>query len=60
MLTVENAKAYFDPSTLITGSKKTGVAMHFNMPRLKGYFADFLQAEANPNYLQPPAVRAEN
>ena len=60
VLTVENAKAYFDPSTLITGSKKTGVAMHFNMPRLKSYFAEFLQAEANPKYLQPPAVRAES
>jgi len=30
VLTAQNAKAYFDPSTLITGKKKTSIAMHFH------------------------------
>jgi hypothetical protein len=55
VLTVGNARAYFDPSTLITTERKHTLAMHLHMSRLKNYFAEFLQAEANPKYLQAAA-----
>ena len=58
VLTVDNAKAYFDPSTLITKKKKKSLTLLFEMPRLKRNFADFLHSQANTRYLQPKAQRA--
>jgi hypothetical protein len=51
VLTVDNAKAYFDPSTLITKKKKRSLTLLFEMPRLKREFAEFLMAQENPKYL---------
>ena len=53
VLTVDNAKAYFDPSTLIHHTKKHSLAMLFRMPKLKKNFARFLQHQANPEFLCP-------
>ena len=41
VLTVDNAKAYFDPSTLISKTSKRGLVMLFRMPKLKKQFAAF-------------------
>ena len=54
VLTVDNAKAYFDPSTLITKKKKKSLTLLLEMPRLKRQFADFLKFQENPKYLQRP------
>lgn len=51
VLSVDNAKAYFDPSTLITKTSKRGLAMLFRMPKLKKQFARFLEAQADDRYL---------
>jgi len=51
VLTVENAKAYLDPSTLITKTRKKSIAMLYRMPRIKRYFAEFLREQADPKYL---------
>ena len=40
---VDNAKAYFDPSTLIKETKKTATTMLMKLPRMKKLFADFLR-----------------
>lgn len=53
VLTVDNAKAYFDPSTLITKKKKKSLTLLLEMPRLKRQFAGFLMSQENPEYLQP-------
>ena len=58
VLTVDNAKAYFDPSTLITKRKKKSLTLLFEMPRLKRNFAAFLHSQANARYLQAKAQRA--
>jgi hypothetical protein len=58
VLTVDNAHAYFDPSTLITKKKKKSLTLLFEMPRLKRNFAEFLNSQANARYLQPKAQRA--
>lgn len=51
VLSVDNAKSYFDPSTLITKTSKRSVAMLFRMPKLKKEFAAFLREQADDRYL---------
>jgi hypothetical protein len=51
VLTVENAKAYFDPSTLIKETQKTTVALLMKLPRMKKRFASFLKGQANEKYI---------
>ena len=51
VLTVDNAKAYFDPSTLITATRKTSFALLFKLPHLGRDFAQFLKAQADDRYL---------
>jgi prophage maintenance system killer protein len=51
VLTVDNAKAYFDPSTLIKQTKKTPTTMLMKLPGMKKRFAAFLHAQAHERYL---------
>jgi hypothetical protein len=48
VLTVDNAKAYFDPSTLIKNTKKSSFGMLFRIPKIKKRFAEFLQEQTDP------------
>jgi hypothetical protein len=52
VLTVDNAKAYFDPSTLIKATKKTPLTLLFKLPPLVREFAQFLKAQADYRYLR--------
>lgn len=47
VLTVDNAKAYFDPSSLIKKTRKRSIAMLFKIPGLRRSFARFLKDQAN-------------
>ena len=51
VLTVDNAKAYFDPSTLINATRKTPFALLFKLPHLVRDFAQFLKEQADYRYL---------
>jgi hypothetical protein len=51
VLSVNNAKAYFDPSTLIKNTKKTATTLLVKLPRIKKLFADFLRNQADQRYL---------
>jgi hypothetical protein len=51
VLGVDNAQAYFDPSTLISKTHKRGLAMLFRIPKVKKQFARFLEAQADDRYL---------
>jgi prophage maintenance system killer protein len=51
VLTAENAKAYLDPSTLITETRKHSLAALFKIPKIKRDFANFLKEQADPKYL---------
>ena len=51
VLTVDNAKAYFDPSTLINATRKTSFALLFKLPHLAQSFAQFLKEQADYRYL---------
>lgn len=53
VLTAENARAYFDPSTLIKNTHKHSVGMLVRMPRIKKRFADFLSGQSDRSYLMP-------
>ena len=51
VLTVDNAKAYFDPSTLIKETKKTATTVLTKLPRMKKRFANFLREQGREEYL---------
>jgi len=53
VLTVDNAQAYFDPSTLMKATKKTATTLLTKLPRMKKLFASFLRDQANARYLRP-------
>jgi hypothetical protein len=55
VLTVENAKGYFDPSSLIKETKKTATTLLMKLPRMKKRFAHFLEDHAHAQYLETPA-----
>jgi hypothetical protein len=48
VLTVDNAKAYFDPSTLAKQTNKNVYGKIYKLPKIKKNFAAFLKAQANP------------
>ena len=51
VLTVDNAKAYLDPSMLIKATRKTSFALLFKLPHLAQSFAQFLKEQADYRYL---------
>ena len=53
VLSVGNAKAYFDPSTLAKGTKRQSLCMLMRLPKLKKRFADLLKDAADGSYLVP-------
>jgi len=59
VLTVDNAKSYFDPSTLIKETKKTATTMLMKLPRMKKLFAAFLREQAHTAHLGSCAERVE-
>ena len=51
VLTVENASAYFDPSTLIRDTEKNSPAMLLRSPSLRKRLASLLREHADSRYL---------
>jgi hypothetical protein len=51
VLTADNARAYLDPSTLITETRKHSLAALFRIPKIKRHFAQFLKEQADRKYL---------
>jgi hypothetical protein len=51
VLSVNNAKAYFDPSTLVKNTKKTATTLLMKLPRIKKLFANFLRNQADERYI---------
>ena len=51
VLSVENAKAYFDPSTLVKNARKRTLGMLLQRPKLVKRFADLLKAEAEVGHV---------
>jgi hypothetical protein len=51
VLSVDNARAYFDPSTLVKETTKSAVTLLMKLPRLKKRFAHFLEDQANRHYV---------
>jgi len=58
VLTVENAKAYLDPSTLVTQIRKHSLVALIRVSKLKRYFAKFLKERADRRYLVASLPRA--
>jgi prophage maintenance system killer protein len=51
VLTVDNAIAYFEPSTVIRNTSKLGPVALFQLPGIKKRFARFLEGQADACYL---------
>jgi len=51
VLTPDNARTYFDPSTVIKNIEKQGLAMRFRSPGLTKQLATFLAEHADRRYL---------
>jgi len=51
VLTAGNAKAYLDPSTLTTETRKNSLVALFRLPKIKRYFTKFLKEYADRKYL---------
>lgn len=58
VLSVDNAKAYFDPSSLAKKTKKDFFGKYYTLPKIKKKFAEFLERQANPEFLVEPAAHA--
>jgi prophage maintenance system killer protein len=52
VLSVANARAYFDPSTAVTKTHKKSLSMLLQMPKTRKYFADLLEKSADPRHLR--------
>ncbi len=53
VLDVDNAEAYFNPSTLVKFTKKGFVAHLWKLPKLRKYFARFLKEQGKNKFLLP-------
>lgn len=51
VLTVDNAKAYFDPATLAKQTNKDTFGKLYRLPKIKKNFANFLESQANPELI---------
>ncbi len=51
VLSVENAKAYFDPSSLAKKTRKDILGIYYTLPKIKKRFARFLERQACTEYL---------
>jgi len=51
VLSVDNAKAYFDPSSLIKKARKRSIAMLVTIPGVAKQFSSFLQGQADNRFL---------
>jgi hypothetical protein len=48
VLTTENARAFLDPSTLVTETRKRSLVALFRLPKITRYFAEFLKKASRP------------
>lgn len=54
VLSVDNAKAYFDPSSLIKGTKRYGLGSLIRLLVLRRRFAELLKRSGNPRHIIRP------
>jgi len=52
VLSVDNALAYFDPSTVVKESKQSVYTQLIKLPRIEKYFVKFLKSQSQNNYLK--------
>lgn len=53
VLSVENAQAYFEPSTLVKETKRHSLGMLIRLPKLRKKFARLLKESADKRFLNP-------
>ena len=53
VLSVENAKKYFDPSSLAKSTKRNAMGRLYKLPKIKKKFAKFLEVDTKNGFLLP-------
>lgn len=53
VLSVHNAKGYFDPSSLAKSTQKSFFGLLYKLPKIKKKFAGFLEENSRKKFLQP-------
>lgn len=53
VLSVNNAKGYFDPSSLAKSTQKSFFGLLYKLPKIKKKFARFLEENSRKKFLQP-------
>jgi prophage maintenance system killer protein len=53
VLSVDNAKAYFNPSSLAKKTNKDFLGKYYTLPKIKKKFAQFLEDQADPAFFTP-------
>ena len=56
VLTVDNARSYFDPSSLVKKSKKDSITLLYRFHKLRNYFAEFLKENTQDGLLVSSSV----
>lgn len=54
VLTIDNARAFFDPAALMKNSKKRGIDELLRLPKLSRRLAAVVEDTANPRFLKKP------
>ncbi|MFV0439594.1 MAG: hypothetical protein ACK5PS_19645 [Desulfopila sp.] len=57
VLSVDNAKGYFDPSSLAKSTRKNVYGRLYKLPKIKKKFAKFLESHTEGELLQPLVVK---
>ena len=60
VLSVDNAKGYFDPSSLAKSTPKNLLGRYYKLPKIKKRFAKFLEEHARHEFLRPRSRRSIN
>lgn len=53
VLSVDNAKGYFDPSSLAKSTQKSIFGLFYRLPKIKRKFSRFLEEHSRKKFLQP-------
>ncbi|PNG25666.1 hypothetical protein [Methylocella silvestris] len=59
VLTKENARGFFNPSSVIKKAKKRSFIMQYKFQKFTGLFADYLQNQQNPAFLASTRTKTE-
>jgi len=59
VMSIKNAKAYLDPSSLAKSTEKNIWGRYYKLPKIKKRFANFLKEQAREEFLRPSILKTQ-